>query len=114
MKKLTYFIIALFVLMLTYTLFSTTKAMAQVYPEGMISYWKFEENGGLNASDSVDANNGTIHGATWTTGKVGGALEFSGYDHVTVPIDSSLSPSYVTIEAWVYPTTHALLSHCCF
>jgi len=52
---------------------------------------------------SVYRNHGTIHGATWTTGKFGSALSFDGVDdYVEVPDDDSLDiTDEITIEAWV-------------
>jgi hypothetical protein len=81
---------------------------AQTYPAGMISYWKFDEGDGTAAYDSVGNNDGTIVGSTWTTGQVGGALQFesNGYNHVTVPNHETLNPSHITVEAWVYPTSY--------
>jgi parallel beta-helix repeat protein len=74
----------------------------------MISYWKFEEGSGSEtAYDSVGNNDGAIAGATSTPGLVGEALHFSGYDEVTVTNNQTLNPANVTIEAWVFPTTHA-------
>ena len=78
---------------------------AQFYPEGMISYWKFDESEGITASDSADANDGTlINGPVWTAGKVGGALSFDGLDdYVEVPNSANLDiTDAITIEAWVY------------
>jgi hypothetical protein len=56
-------------------------------PFGIVSYWKFDETSGITASDSIGANNGTLYGPTWTTGKVGSALQFDGVnnDYVTIP-----------------------------
>ncbi|GAF91526.1 unnamed protein product, partial [marine sediment metagenome] len=58
--------------------------------------------GGI-AYDSVSGNDGTIYGAQWTTGQVGGALEFDGVnDYVEVPDDDSLDiTGDLTIAAWV-------------
>lgn len=105
MKKLTYFTIVLFVLMLTSTLISKTQAVAQVYPEGMVSYWKFEEGSGPIAYDFVGYNDGTLIGASWASGKVGGALDFSGSDYVEVPNSEALNPEHLTLELWTYPTS---------
>jgi len=81
---------------------------AQFYPEGMISYWKFDEDPGPTAFDSADANNGTIYGATRTTGQVGGALSFDGmHDYVKVPDHASLDfgPGQdFSLEAWIKAT----------
>jgi len=47
----------------------------------LVGYWKFDEGSGTIAYDlSGNGNNGTIYGATWTQGKVGGALSFDGVD----------------------------------
>lgn len=80
-----------------------TTALAEVAPQDVISCWKFDEGSGTTAYDSVGANDGTITGATYTTGQAGGALQFSGYQNVKVPNDASLNPSNITIEAWVFP-----------
>lgn len=34
---------------------------------GLVGYWKCDEGAGASASDSVGANNGTIHDAIWVT-----------------------------------------------
>jgi len=77
-------------------------------PAGMISYWKFDEVSGTTAFDSIDANNGTlVNGPVWTTGIVGGALNFDGVDdYVEVADSANLKPTdEITIEAWVNPNT---------
>lgn len=88
--------------------FTETNTRAQEYPSGMISYWKFDENTGVMASDSVGTNHGTIYEAACTTGVVGNALSFDGVDDcVEVPDSDSLSfgdgstDSPFSIEAWV-------------
>ncbi|MHC4572964.1 MAG: right-handed parallel beta-helix repeat-containing protein [Planctomycetota bacterium] len=52
------------------------------YSEGLAGYWKFDEGEGLQAIDSSGmGNTGTlINGPAWTSGKVGGALSFDGFD----------------------------------
>ena len=75
--------------------------------QGIVSHWKFDEGTGPTASDSEGSNEGTIIGASWITGLLGGALDFddSG-DYVDVGNDESLeidiTTSSVTISAWVY------------
>ncbi|MCX5638296.1 MAG: hypothetical protein NTX52_11485, partial [Planctomycetota bacterium] len=71
--------------------------------EGLISLWKFDEGSGTIAHDSVGNNHGTIYGAQWTTGILGGALDFGGDgDYVQVPDDDSLTPpTEITISFWV-------------
>lgn len=75
-------------------------------PLGMISYWKYDENFGTTAFDSADANDGAlVNGPVWTTGQVGGALSFDGFnDHVEVPDSDSLDiTGDLTLEAWIEP-----------
>jgi hypothetical protein len=67
---------------------------------GLVSHWKFDEGLGTNATDAADGNNGIINGATWTTGKIGGALSLDGIDD-NVQIPGLLGqPQNITISAW--------------
>jgi len=80
-------------------------ANAQTCPSD--AYWKFDEGSGGTAIDSIGTDHGTIYGATWSTGKVGGALSFDGsQDYVTVPASDSwnFGSGNFTIDYWVYPT----------
>jgi len=70
-------------------------------PMGMVSYWKFDEGNGSVVYDSVDEDQGIIHGATWTTGIVGGALTFDGIDdYVDLGNVWSVGTSPLTITLW--------------
>lgn len=73
--------------------------------EGLVSYWKFDEGARTTAYDSVDGNNGTVQGASWTTGRVSKALSFDGTDdYVLVPDSPNLCPTEaITLEAWIKP-----------
>jgi len=75
-------------------------------PLGMVSYWKFDEGSGSAASDSVDANHGTIYGASWTAGQVGNALSFDGADDYVLVEDAPVLriTTPITLEAWIYQT----------
>jgi subtilisin family serine protease len=86
----------------------------------LVSYWKFDEGSGTTAYDSAGNNDGTIYGATWTTGQIDGALSFDGVnDYVDIgdPADGSLdfgaSDSF-TISIWfkrnVIDVDHTLIS----
>ena len=92
----------LFGIILTVCVVIVAFVFAQVYPLGMISYWKFDDVSGTTASDSVDTNDGTlVNGPVWTSGQVGGALSFDGFDdYVTVP-SNGLSSNPMTISWWM-------------
>jgi len=72
--------------------------------DGIISHWRFDQGSGNIAYDSVGTNDGTIYGATWTMGKIDGALSFDGVDDYVEVIDSDDSldiEDNITIAAWV-------------
>jgi hypothetical protein len=89
---------------LTFILAPAASVLAQTYPEGMVSYWKFDESSGSTAIDSVNGNHGTIDGANRTTGVVDGALSFDGVnDFVRISHSSNinLATTDFTLEAWI-------------
>jgi tetratricopeptide (TPR) repeat protein len=69
---------------------------------GMIAHWKFDEKSGRFASDSAGENDGRLQGGpVWTSeGKIGGALEFDGYDDY-VDIDVAGEMEEMTIAMWL-------------
>lgn len=73
-----------------------------------ISWWKFDETSGTIAYDSAGTNNGTVYGAIWTTGKIGGALSFDGVnDYVQVsdaPFDFGATTDF-SYCLWVKTTS---------
>ena len=80
-----------------------------VRSEGIVNeelHYAFDEGSETTATDLVDANHGTISGATPVVGKHGKALSFDGNDYVTRANPSSaLKPSQlVAISAWINPT----------
>jgi len=70
---------------------------------GLVAHWAFDEGSGNIAHDSAGSNNGTIYGAAWTDGVLGGALDFDGInDYVQVPDNDLLTPSNtITFAFWV-------------
>lgn len=75
----------------------------------MIGAWSFDDGSGTTARDGwTEQNDGQLrNGPVWTEGIVNGALSFDGTnDYVNIPNDKILNPDYITIEAWVYPTTY--------
>jgi hypothetical protein len=85
---------------------NSSQADSDTSVAGMISYWRFDEGTGTTAGDSTGSNNGTVYGASWTTGKAGTALSFDGIDdYVQVGAAAGLVMSgHMTAEAWIYPT----------
>lgn len=69
-----------------------------------IAHWTFDEMSGTTLHDSAGTNHGTIYGAAWTTGIIGGALNFDGInDYVNCGNGASLdSMAAITLSAWIY------------
>jgi hypothetical protein len=79
-----------------------------VYPsdDGLVLYLPFSEGTGTTTYDkSPYGNDGTITGATWTTGKYGNALSLNGLgDYVNIgdlPILRFTNESNFTISSWI-------------
>jgi hypothetical protein len=74
----------------------------QNYPEGMVSYWKFDEGSGTAAGDSAGESDGEINGATWVEeGMVGSALSFDGEDDYVITGAKIGGLDEYSISAWV-------------
>ena len=77
---------------------------------GLLAHWKFDEGSGTSVADSSsNSNTGTLTNMTgneWTTGPVGGALNFDGVDdYVLVSHDSSLNAtSALSVAFWIKTT----------
>ena len=72
--------------------------------EGLIAHWKLDdEPGSVTAKDSVGTNDGILNGdATWTTGRIGGALSFDGDgDYLVFDDIEPLAGTNLTAQAWV-------------
>jgi hypothetical protein len=82
------------------------------YAPSTIAYWKFDENNGTTAYDSVGGYSGILqNGASLTSeGKAGGALVL---DAPGEYVDAGYNPLFsfdggsgdYTVDAWIYPTT---------
>ena len=70
----------------------------------LVGWWRLDDGSGTTAVDSSGAgNDGTLTGnPKWTTGKVGGGLEFDGGDFVTVPGTADIKPESLTLMTWVF------------
>jgi surface protein len=75
-----------------------------------VAHWKLDETSGTTAADSAGSNNGTLvnmTGSEWTTGQIGGALEFDGVDdYVNVPI--TYHNGEETMSFWIKTTSTEL------
>jgi len=72
---------------------------------GPIAHWKLDDGTGLTAIDSEGGHDGLLVSGTWTTGTLGGALDFNGStDYVLVADDPALDiTEAITLMAWVKP-----------
>ena len=69
---------------------------------GMISAWVFDDG---TANDVMGVNDGIVHGASFGSGKVGGAIDLDGVDdYIEIPHDSSMDvmANGYTVSAWAF------------
>jgi hypothetical protein len=71
-------------------------------PANLVGWWSGDDN----PFDLVGGNDGTLmNGATYAAGKVGQAFSLDGVDdYVEIPLDTSLSPTHISVDAWFYAT----------
>jgi hypothetical protein len=71
---------------------------------GLIAQWMFDEGEGDIAYDSAGDNDGIIYGAAWTSGQIGGALDFDGEDDYVRTLNNVFTnaqlASGATLSAW--------------
>ncbi len=72
-----------------------------------VAHWKFDENTGTTAFDSMGPNNGTLFNSpSWSPygGQIGGAISLTGGTNqvVRVPRTPYLEPSAISISLWLY------------
>ena len=73
---------------------------------GPVAAYAFDEGSGTTIADaSAAANNGTVSGAVWASGRYGGGLRFDGTDDVVTVVDAASLDltTAMTLEAWVNP-----------
>jgi hypothetical protein len=78
-----------------------------VWDSNYAGVWHLPNGTTLSANDSTaNANTGSIYYAGATTGEIGGAASFAGYNYIDVGNGSSLqiTGTALTLEAWVYTT----------
>jgi endonuclease/exonuclease/phosphatase family metal-dependent hydrolase len=80
-------------------------ALAQIPTAGLTAHWKFDETGTTQIATDSTANghDGTLtNGASWTSGKLNGAVLLDGVDDVVVVSNTAgLQGSAFAISAWV-------------
>lgn len=93
-----------------------TEVADLAWPQHDYSYWRFDETSGQTATDSSDnaVPSVLMSGLTWTTGKLGGALDFPGGPAgATGPhVEFAKNPvanctTQLTVAAWI--KVHALV-----
>jgi chitodextrinase len=78
---------------------------------GLIGYWNFDEDSGSVAHDTSGSGyNGAVSGATWTTGKINSALNFSVNTNSVATPSIALGNTF-SFSAWVNPTVLAQTSY---
>ncbi len=65
--------------------------------KGLIAHYTFDGGNGIIAKDHSEFGiNGTVYGARWTEGRIGGALDFDGIDdYVQIPNNESYPPTHL-------------------
>ncbi|MHC4061168.1 MAG: LamG domain-containing protein [Planctomycetota bacterium] len=81
----------------------TQEGTGPIDDSNLVAHWKFDEGEGLTAYDSAGTNDGTIYGATWTSGQIGGALDFDGLDdYINLGSPGALNiTDEISISMWV-------------
>jgi hypothetical protein len=87
--------------------FVEVTAVSAGLPAGLAGAYRFDEGSGTATADSsASANNGTLVGATWTTGRTGSGLSFNGTSN-RVDLASDLSAvlgGSGTVAFWINTT----------
>jgi N-acetylneuraminic acid mutarotase len=87
---------------------STSSGVAQIdvngsLTEGLVGWWKFDETDGDVAYDSSGNGNDAnlTNGATWTEGKIGGAISLDGFnDRIKIPHNVLNEKVQLSISFW--------------
>jgi hypothetical protein len=71
--------------------------------DGLICHWKFDEGTGDQAHDSAYANDLWTSWPEWTTGVIGGALDFDGTDYADGEHHSiqEINTNQITLSVWI-------------
>lgn len=103
-NKILMSIVLALVIAIVFTHANTAKAQTFV-PDGLVSYWSFDNVTGKTVKDNWGDNDGTIVGAPQIVeGKIRKALKFDGSDdnvNIGNPEDLNFGDGAYSIEAWI-------------
>jgi hypothetical protein len=76
-------------------------------PQSLLGYWTFNEGSGTAARDSSsNRNDANLTGATWTSGRFGGALSFDGRSYATITnkpeLEVGKNGADFSVAFWLY------------
>ena len=80
--------------------YSWANGQATALSESLVGYWTFDETTGTVLRDSAGGNDGTVHGAQWTTGQAGNALLFDGMNDYVELANNAVTTTEFTLMAW--------------
>ena len=84
-----------------------------IVPDGLVGYWRFNQNSGTRAFDESGAgNDATMYnmdpGSDWVSGRAGNGLDFDGNnDYLDCGGSSSFEINQITVACWVNTTESA-------
>lgn len=80
-----------------------------------VGHWKLDDASGSTALDSAGSFHGALSGPVWTTGRLGGALQFDGIDDfVSTPNTSAFQvTTALTMTGWIRGTSWRYGSSTC-
>jgi len=83
----------------------SNKNNSETFSEGLVGYWKMDENVDTTALDSSGNSNTATFGSgnsapTWSVGKYGVGLSFGGSNHVTIADNANLRTTTQSFSFW--------------
>ncbi len=85
---------------MAFSLFLFLPLHASALPMGLVSYWQFDDASGNTLTDEMGIHHGTIEGASWDSGLVGGALSFDGINDYISISENIFGYGNFTMAAW--------------
>lgn len=93
---------SLAVFIFVFYLFLATDSRADI-ASSLLVWWKFDDGSGASAADSSgNGNTGTVaNSPAWASGKILGALSFSGTNQYVLTPNLGTPPQSVSLSAWI-------------